>query len=142
MQFKPSNRSIILAVGLVTLALASIASAKDFEWRVPPLPVEAKVAVVSSFECLEGFRFTTETELSWPLCLGTLPATCSQTVFETFECRSGQLEMVHTWTSDPDCGYDADGSVCEEVFELEERMFVPLDPGPYMDPRLEGKLRR
>ncbi len=144
MQNRFAIRSATIATCVAAISLligsAGLATAGDLEWAVPPVPIAAKVEVIThKFECLNGHRFTTERELSYPVCLGALPATCTQTVSEIFECRNGQYELVHSWTSDPDCGYDADGTVCEMMFELEEPIFLPIDPGPYADPGMLEK---
>lgn len=85
---------------------------------------DLEVSVIGTANVCFGmtYRYT----LSYPLCLGTVPAYCTDTYEVETQCVDGEVQVVRNDLISSDCDYTYDGTSCGPP------------PGRIDEPPLEG----
>jgi len=77
--------------------------------------LRVSVATAHAFACFNGWTYTTEYQLSYPVCVAPLPGHCTDTYRVVHKCIDGAFQGVSNTLVSHVCDYDYDGSSCEPI---------------------------
>lgn len=77
--------------------------------------LDVAVTRVHRFTCVEGWTYTEDYQLRYPVCVAPLPGHCVDAYRITHRCIDGAFQVVSNVLVSHVCDYDYDGSSCDPI---------------------------
>jgi len=77
--------------------------------------LDVKVVRVHNFGCFNGWTYTEDYQLSYPVCIAPLPGHCTDTYRVVHKCVDGAFQVISNTLVSHVCDYSYDGTSCDPI---------------------------